>query len=60
MLSGGSGGGGGRAIQRLGFTYLDDSIPEDFRQVLSSLGWWWNILPEFMREGRKCWDFGYN
>lgn len=29
---------GVRTFQRLGFTYLDDSIPEDFRQVLKSLG----------------------
>ena len=29
---------GVRTFQKLGFTYLDDSIPEDFREVLKSLG----------------------
>ena len=51
MLSGGR----GQTVQRLGFTYLDDSIPEDFRQVLNSLGWsgWRYILPEERREERR-------
>ena len=47
MLSGGR----ARSVQRLGFTYLDDSIPEDFRQVLNSLGWlgWPCISPKERR-----------